>query len=373
VYFYPIRRIQEELINDEAREESIFLETLRSVQTLKLYGQEHHRTNLWMNRSADVVNSGIRLSKLNIAENTLVQILVGLESILLLYFGALAVMNEELTIGMLLAFIAYKTIFTQSVYNLIEKGFEFKLLGLHLERLSDITLHRRVKDRPNSLPAGNHLKGRLRFEKVGYRFPSNDQWVFRNLSFDITPGESVAIVGPSGSGKTTLLKTFLRLLEPSEGIISADGIDVSKIRLKDFRNRVSTVMQDDCLFSGTITDNVTLFQSDVCPEKLAYFCEMAGIREDIEAMPMKYSSLVGDMGSTLSGGQVQRILLARALFSEPDILVLDESTSHLDTKTESILNDNIRDMNITRIIVAHRKDTIDSADRVINIHPDQLM
>ncbi|MCW0014530.1 ATP-binding cassette domain-containing protein, partial [Burkholderia pseudomallei] len=186
-------------------------------------------------------------------------------------------------------------------------------------------------------------------------------------SFSIAPGESVALVGPSGQGKTTMAKLLLGLLAPEHGSVHVDGVDIRKLGLHPYRDRIGCVMQDDILFAGSIADNIGFFDPQPDDARIEEAARLAQIHDDIVAMPMGYQSLVGDMGSSLSGGQRQRVLLARAFYRRPAILVLDEATSHLDIERERLINDAVRAMNVTRIIIAHRPETIRSADRVIEI------
>jgi ATP-binding cassette subfamily B protein RaxB len=181
----------------------------------------------------------------------------------------------------------------------------------------------------------------------------------------VAPGESVAIVGPSGGGKTTLIKLMLGLLAPTDGKIFAGGIDIQKLGIDRYRKLVGTVMQDDQLFAGSIADNVSFFDPSPDEAAIERFARLASVHDDIVAMPMGYNTLIGDMGAALSGGQKQRILLARALYKRPRILFLDEATSALDVQKERAVNDAIRSLKLTRIVIAHRPETIASAERVI--------
>ncbi len=365
-FYYPSRRIEEELISNEAKADTVFLETVRSMQTIKLYNQENNRLSSWLNRNADVLNSSINQSKLRISQTLIVKTLLGLEGVLIIYLGAKAVIDGTMTVGMLLAFVAYKTVFSESAKNFTEKIFEFKLMSLHLERLSDILLQPIEESRTKQLNP-DKATGRIDVVNLGFKYSKNTDFIFRNVNLCIEAGESVALTGPSGCGKTTLLKIILGLIKPTEGKVLIDGIDIREINSFSYRNIIGSVMQNDILLSGTIADNVTLFDPNYDPEKLEHCCKLAGLNEEIERMPMKYSSLVGDMGSTLSGGQTQRIFLARAFYSEPTILVLDEATSHLDTEKEQQINSNIRSLKLTKIMIAHRAETIKSADRIVNL------
>jgi ATP-binding cassette, subfamily B, bacterial CvaB/MchF/RaxB len=185
------------------------------------------------------------------------------------------------------------------------------------------------------------------------------------VSLAIEPGESVAIVGPSGGGKTTLLKLMLGIHAPQSGEVRVGGVPLAQLGLAQWRAMVGTVMQDDALLAGSVIDNISFF--DAAPD-FAWVVEcarLAAVHDEIEAMPMGYHTLIGDLGSSLSGGQRQRLLLARALYKRPRVLLLDEATSALDVERERIVNANIRKLNLTRVIVAHRPETIASAGRVV--------
>jgi ATP-binding cassette subfamily B protein RaxB len=365
-YFYPIRKIKEELINDEAKEDTVFLETIRSIQTIKLYNQSNARLSNWLNRNTDVLNSNIRLSKLEIGKESMIKTLFGLEGIFLLYLGAHSVINGGFTIGMLLAFLSYKTLFTSCAKNFIDKGFEFRLLSLHLERLADITLHQ--TERQIGQTAKQKTKASsVQLINLGYRHEGCSEFLFRNINLQVTEGESVALTGPSGCGKSTLLKVVLGVLPPTEGRVLIDGEDIADLDLGSVRSKIGSVMQNDSLLSGTVIDNITLFEPNYDQEKLDNAIHLSGLWDDLDNLPLGGLTLIGDMGSTLSGGQAQRVYLARALYFSPSLLVLDEATSHLDQNKESEVNDKIRQLNLTRIMVAHRKETIESADRVVDI------
>ncbi|MCG9660526.1 peptidase domain-containing ABC transporter [Vibrio mediterranei] len=366
VFYFPNRNLTGEVIRTSAQENSTFLETIRAIQTIKLFSNETERQNMWLNRFADVINAEIRQGRLQIAENTLNKLLFGLESIFVTYLGATAVMNNQLTVGMLLAFIAYKMQFTSSISRFIGKIFSYKLLDLHFERLSDIVLADRENVSSRTM-IPESLLGHIRFESVSFRYAENLNWVLKDISFEVMPGECIALVGTSGTGKTTLMKLLLRVLEPNEGNIYLDGININEMSLTDYRRRFGTVMQDDVLLTGTLRENITMFESNYDQERLHKSCQQAHILDEINALPMGFHSLVGDMGNCFSGGQLQRIFLARALYKQPQILCLDEATSHLDSDNENRINHNICRLKMTRIIIAHRHETIAMSDRTIQI------
>ncbi|HIF9268075.1 TPA: peptidase domain-containing ABC transporter [Photobacterium damselae] len=367
-FYFPNRRLSEESIAANAKEDTTFLESIRAIQTVKLFSHESNRQNIWLNRFSEVINADIRLAKIEITESAINDLLFGIETILVIYFGALIVMKGDLTVGMLLAFIAYKSQFITSIMNFIDKILSFKLLGLHLERVSDIALE---LEEPYHVPNSGScsiLNGELQLENISFRYSEHSEQILDNINLHIKSGESIAIVGSSGCGKTTLLKIILGLLKPTSGRILLDGVDVSNLGLNEYRQFFGSVMQNDTLMSGTIAENIILFDPNFDEERLYECCRLACIFDDIKSLPMGFESLVGDMGSNFSGGQLQRIFLARALYKQPKILCLDESTSHLDQNNELMVNDNIKNINLTRIIVAHRKETIESVDRIYRLN-----
>ncbi|MDX1587783.1 MAG: peptidase domain-containing ABC transporter [Oleiphilaceae bacterium] len=387
--FRPYRNLTEESILAQAREQSNFMETVRGVQSVKLFGKEVDRQSLWQNRYAERINKEIGLGKFDIGFTTANGLLFGLENILVIYLGAGLVMEGQgaFTVGMLYAFVSYKRQFTSKAEVLINKAIELKMLRLHLERIADIAKSRTEKHLEADAGEERELTGAIRLSGIRYRYTEEDPWLFRDLSMEIPAGQVVAIRGPSGTGKTTLLKIMLGLLEPTAGEIQAGlgmpgagrkgqtpeaYLDIRVLGLRAFREQVSAVMQEDQLLSGSISENIAFFDPDPDYSWIRQCAATACLHEDVEAMPMGYNSLVGDMGTTLSGGQKQRLMIARALYRRPRILFLDEATSHLDVATERRINDHLATMNMTRVMVAHRQATLEMADRVVTLAAGRL-
>ncbi|MGO4894697.1 peptidase domain-containing ABC transporter [Flavobacterium sp. W21_SRS_FM6] len=366
IVFYQLTRNRiEESIIAKAEENSTFLETLRAIKGIKTFGKERDRTNVWQNKLASVINTDIKVSKLNIHFGFSHELLFGIETVVVMFIGANLILDGQFSVGMLIAFIAYKGNFLQRGYALIEIYLEFKMLSLYMERLSDIVLL--PKEDVGLLNPITELKGGIECENVCFKYAENDKLVLDKVNFKIEPGESVAIVGPSGGGKSTLLHLLVGLYQPTSGIIKVDGKKLNEIGIANFRKCIAVVHQNDQLLSGTIEENICFFDSQPDREFMKHCAYLAGIAEDIHNMPMRFRTLIGDMGSALSGGQIQRVMLARALYRKPKIIMLDEATSHLDLINESVVNQSIRDLKITRIIIAHRKETITSADRIISL------
>ncbi|MFD2564719.1 peptidase domain-containing ABC transporter [Aquimarina rubra] len=368
----PYRQLKEEAIVADAKQNSNFMETIRGIQSIKLFGNESQRQTVWHNYYADAMNTGIRIGKLDIGYNFINGFLFGVENIIVIYLAASLVMDSLMTIGMLYAFMSYKVQFTEKASALVSKFIQFKMLSLHMERLGDIILSEQEKniDNHRQIP---EVKGKLSLENISFRYSDNEPYLFEKLNFEVESGTSIAIVGASGCGKTTLMKIMLGLLQPETGNVFVDGYDIKQIGLKNYRHLIGTVMQNDQLLSGSIADNICFFDPEFDQQKIEQCAQMAAIHQDIITMPMGYYTLIGDMGSSLSGGQKQRLLLARALYKNPKILFLDEATSHLDVGLESIVNQTVIKLNITRIIIAHRPETIAMADRVIVMNNGKLL
>lgn len=364
--FRPFRAVSEQEIVARAEEHSNFMETVRGIQTIKLFGSEVKREGLWQNRYANSINQTIRIGHFKIGFDAANRVLFGVENIVVIYLAAMLVLDGGFSTGMLFAFMAYKRQFIDKTSSLIAKFIEFKMLGLHFDRLADIALAQKEALTAESV-SSQSITGKITVKQLSYRYADGLPNILDNVSLEVAAGESLAITGPSGCGKSTLMKIMLGLSQPSAGEVLIDDVPLEQIGHKQYRQQVAAVMQDDQLLSGSIADNIAFFESPIDMKKVTKCAELAAISDDIKKMPMGYDSLIGDMGSSLSGGQKQRLILARALYREPKILFMDEATSHLDTKLESSINDAVKHLAITRVIIAHRTETIESADRVIDI------
>lgn len=366
-WFRPLRNATEEQIVHAAKQQTHFIETVRGVRALKLFQRLDERRNSWLGLFVEQVNADLRTQKLQVMYRLLNGLLFGVERILIVWLGATLVMDGAFTIGVLLAFIAYKDQFVTRVSGLIDRMVEMRMLHLQGERLADIALAEQEpevvdtmsKQEIEKLPANIVIQG------LRYRYADGEPWVLDGVDLEIAEGESVAIVGASGCGKSTLMSIMLGLRPFKEGQILVGGQPLSKLGLSHLRNMVGTVMQDDALFAGSIADNIAFFDQQVDMAWVEECARKAAVHEEIAAMPMGFNTLIGDMGAALSGGQKQRILLARALYKKPKILFLDEATSHLDVAREAMVNQAIQALDMTRVIIAHRPETIASAKRVI--------
>jgi ATP-binding cassette subfamily B protein RaxB len=329
VLFPGLRRRTEEEIMARAREETYLMESMRAMRSIKLHTSEAMRESGWRNRYADVISASYRAQIYNIRLDFAESILFGFQFLLVVYLGALAVLDQKLTIGLLIAFLAYRSSFTTSAIALVDQAQRWRLLGVHLDRLSDIVGHKREELRP--APRERLLPPpAIRAEGLGFSYAPNENPIFEHLDFEIPKGSLVAIVGPSGAGKTTLMRIMLGLLPPTSGHLLIDGVPLGPATNSAWRGRIGAVLQDDYLLTGTLADNIAFFDPALDQERIELSSMAARIHEDIVKMPMAYQSLIGDMGAALSAGQRQRILLARALYRDPDALFLDEGTANLD-------------------------------------------
>lgn len=365
LWYRPLREAEEEQILRSAKQQSHFLESVRGVQSLKLFNRAADRRAAYQNLAADHLNAGIRVQRLHIVFKAVNGFLFGAENVAVIGIGAGLVLQGGFSVGMLFAFVAYKMQFTARIIGLVEKGIELKMLGLHTERVADVALTSPEDD----CPAVGMLRRPQRFDlevrHLSFRYAEAEPCVLQSVNLFVEQGESVAIVGPSGCGKTTLLKIMLGLLTPASGDVLVGGVPIAHMGVEQYRSVIGTVMQEDQLFAGSIADNICFFDPQPDLEHIHYCACLAAVDHDILAMPMGYHTMIGDMGTALSGGQRQRLLLARALYKKPKILFLDEATSHLDVSREQHVNEAIRQLRLTRVIVAHRPETIASVDRVI--------
>jgi ATP-binding cassette subfamily B protein RaxB len=362
-----LRYSNESLIQAKAKQTSTLIETVRAVQSIKLFNRENEFEGHWLNRYVDVVSASVRLGRIDITFKALNGALIKVEDIISVFVSAKLVLNGSLTIGMVFAFMSYKRHLVDKAIFLIEKVVEFRLLDLHLARLADIALTPTERGYDCPLAYAKPIEGCIELRNICFRYSGSEPLILDQVNLTVEAGQFVAIAGPSGTGKTTLVKIMLGLLKPTKGDILVDGLPLSTIGLQAYREQVGSVMQDDQLISGSIADNICFFAPAFDRNWMTECAEMAGIHDEIMTMPMTYNRLIGDMGSSLSGGQKQRLLLARALYRRPKILVMDEGTAHLDIALERYINESLRSLNITRIIVAHRPETLNAADRIVAI------
>jgi ATP-binding cassette subfamily B protein RaxB len=353
-----------------ATQQGYVLETVKSIQGIKVFCAEGVRLGQWANlvvRGQNRMAKSERIQALFRLSNNLV---FGGERLLVIWYATTLVLQHEISIGMLFSYIAYRELLAARVMNVLDKYLEMKTIEIHMDRLTDIVMAppERGEDTRTLDPSSRQ---RLELNDVWFRYSDDDPWLLKGVSLTVDGEESLAITGRSGCGKSTLLKLMQGLLAPSRGSILLNGIALAEVTAQ-YRTMIAAVQQIEELFCGTIAENIACFDSPVDMARVQESARKASIHADIEAMPMKYHTLITDTGLSFSGGQKQRILLARAFYKEPRILFLDEATSHLDAETEDKINRVVSTLGIARIIVAHRQETIVSCDRILVLDEGRL-
>jgi ABC-type bacteriocin/lantibiotic exporter with double-glycine peptidase domain len=367
------RRLVVESLAAQARLEGYQVEMLGGIETLKAMGGSERAIARWSNLYVDVLNRSLATGTLEGTFQALLGTLRFLGPVALVLLGASEVLKGTLSLGVMLGLAALGAGFLDPVANLVGTAMKLTQLAGLMERIED------VLDTPPEASADHTASGRsvvagaIRVTDLVFRYPSEPRPTLEGVSVQIEPGECVAIVGSSGSGKSTLARLLARLYAPTAGSIAVDGIDLREWSLPALRGRLGIVTQDTRLFSGTIRDNVAMFEPEVPLAEIEHACALACLDDAIAAMPMGYDTVLADGGSSLSGGQRQRLSLARALVRRPDVLILDEATSALDGVTEKRVQESLRQLRCTRVVVAHRLSTIVEADKIVVLEQGRVM
>ena len=366
------RKVVDSAIVSAAEEQSHLMDSIRGITALRLFHVEDARLTDWKRLLVTAMNDGAQVQRVRLIQTVGSTFIVGIESLLSFWIAIKLVMSGELSLGMLFAFVSYKTQFISRGISATDQIFNFVLLRLHFDRISDIVFSSIDRSYSEPYRPDRTLYGSLELSNVGYRYSETDAVILNNVNLRIAPGEHIVIVGPSGAGKSTLVKILCGLIEPTEGMVLVDGVPIEEFGLVNYHRQIAVVQQADSLFSGSICANISMFDVDPDMGRVVGAAKAACIHDDINRMPLRYDTWVGNMGSTLSGGQQQRVLLARALYKGPKVLVLDEGTSHLDVELERRITTTISSMGITRIVVAHRPETISAAGRVYRLDQSSL-
>lgn len=379
--WYPsLRQSAEDAWDAGARESGYFLETLNGILSLRINGVTAYREAAWLNLNVTRRNTQLRQSRLLMCYDIAHTLTGSVVSAVVLWKGAGEVLNGSFTVGMLVAYLSYQMRFSSSISSLTDKFFSWRMLDIYNDRLADIVLtptegHQQqpVQEYNSTSVIPPISRGTvagddhppLSLEHITFSHKGGHKPILRGASLTLYPGEVVAITGKSGCGKSTLVKLILGIHIPDEGTIRTFGILQTHPDYFQVRRRIGTVLQDDHLFSGSIADNIIFYSEDRNHERMTRCAQLALIDSDIMAMPMGYQTLIGETGGGLSGGQKQRILLARALYKKPGFLLLDEATSHLDVESEIQISQTLRLLGLPVLLIAHRPETIASADRVL--------
>lgn len=359
--------LSEEKIIKDARVDSHFMESLYSISTLKSLGIADMRSMHWLNLNIESANSNIKLEKMNLVVSGIGGFIATFDQIIILFLGASLIIENGMTLGMFVAFNVYRSQFSERASNLINIILELRILKLHKERIADIVLTKPEMETSLFQLIKKDTPASLKLVDLSFSYDPLLKPIINNLNLDINAGENIAIVGSSGCGKTTLLKLMCGLLTPDKGSIFINEFDINLNGLNNYRNCIASVLQDDKLISGSLSENISGFTPNPDLQLIEECARRCNIHNEILKMPMGYDSLVGELGGNLSGGQKQRIMIARALYRKPSILFMDEATSHLDLDNESFIIKSLSELNITRIFIAHRPSTIESANKIFDI------
>jgi len=356
-------------IVSSAKADSVFFETLRAMQAVRLFAGEQDRFSRWLNSSVELANCEYSSNIAAIWLSTLRSAFVGGSALAVVIFGSLLVARGEMTLGELFAFLSYNAMLCSRAYSFVDTVYAFKTLSVEVDRVADIVLEDREKTATVTAATQAGIPLGLELRQVAFRYSPTDPFLFRDLSVEVSAGQILAVVGRSGVGKTTLVRLLAGLYSPESGDVLINGLRLDEFGLGNYRASIGIVMQDDALLRGTVAENIAFFDPQIDHDRVVEAAHLAQIHEEISDMTMGYDTLLGEMGTGVSGGQKQRIILARALYRRPRLLILDEATSHLDLECEARIAASLRAMEVTRIVIAHRRETVVSAQQVLQLGP----
>jgi ATP-binding cassette, subfamily B, bacterial HlyB/CyaB len=373
-----VKAFAREVFSATTEAKSYLMEALGGAETVKGMGIERPVRLKWETKYAKALEVQFRAQSFNIGVGLVGQLLNAATTISILWVGADLVLTRELTIGQLIAFNALMGSVLAPLMGLVGLWSLLNDASVAMERLGDV-LDLPPEQRPEELAsrvAIPELQGDIRFDGVYFRYDGSETpYVLENITVDIKPGELVAIVGRSGSGKTTLAKLIVGFYPPTDGRLTVDGYDIGVVDKEYFRAQVGYVMQTNLLFSGTVAENIAGGSDEPDRRRIEEVAKKADAHGFISKMPLGYQQVVGERGMGLSGGQIQRLCIARALYREPRLLVFDEATSALDSQSESNIISNLNDIlkGRTAVVIAHRLSTIMRADKILVLYEGKIV
>lgn len=376
VFVTPLLRARvNEKFNRGAENQAFLVESVNGVETLKALAIEPQMQTRWEEQLAGYVHASFRAANLGNIASQVAGLINKVVIVLILWVGARAVIQGELSVGQLIAFNMLAARVSGPVLRLVQLWQDFQQAGVSIQRLGDILNAPTEPGYSQSRLSLPGIRGRIQFDQVSFRYRTDGPEILRDLSFELGVGEMVGIVGRSGSGKSTLTKLVQRLYVPERGRVLIDGVDIAQVDTAWLRRRIGVVLQENRLFNRTVRENIALSDPGIPLEAVIRAAQLAGAHDFILEMPEGYDTLVGEHGANLSGGQRQRIAIARALVTNPRILIFDEATSALDYESEHIIQQNMNAIckGRTVIIIAHRLSTVRRTHRIIVMEKGRII
>ena len=362
-----LRRIWLQVQKDMAYSSTVLQENLSGMKVVKAFGSEKHEETKFEHYNAKVAAGSVKAEKFQIINMTVINTsfftLIGV----ILLLGGYRVINSTLTAGELAQFLFYFQILNLPIRSVGMMVNNFARASAAAERVFKIIENdQSIKEHPLAIDMPR-TKGNVSFDKVGFKYADGTDNVLKNISVDVKAGQSIALVGPPGSGKTTLVSLLSRFYDRSSGMIKIDDMDINNVTLNSLRNNIGLVQQDVFLFKGSIKDNIAYGKTGAAMEEIIEASIAAQFHDFVLSLPEGYDTIVGERGATLSGGQRQRISIARAILLDPPILILDDSTSSVDAKTEEDIRVALKSVteNRTTFVIAHRLSTVHQADKIL--------
>jgi ABC-type bacteriocin/lantibiotic exporter with double-glycine peptidase domain len=366
------QRLASEGLRAEARSQGYAFQLLAGIGTLKSSGTERRAVDEFSRLFTDELDVALRRGRLSALVDSLTGALTVGSPLVVLAVAGYLVLDGSVSLGTALAVNALAVGFLGPLATLVTTGLSIQVLTSYVERLNDVFDSPREQEGEDVVPAPP-LSGAIRAESISFRYAPLSPVVVDDVSVDVAPGRTIALVGRSGSGKTTLGHLLLGLYRPTEGRVLHDGLDLTSLEARSVRTQFGVVTQDPYLFATSLRDNIAFGDPEMSLDDVRAAARMACVAEDIETMPLSYDTVLSDAGASLSGGQRQRVALARALASRPKVLLLDEATSHLDAVTEAAVHANLIDLGCTTVVVAHRLSTVVHADEILVVERGRVV
>ena len=366
------RKLSDKEISAQSQVQRLLSESINGIGDVKVMGLENQVYDDWSGKFNQQLIHAEKRSVWTSLINTIATSVQFILPIYLLWLSGKPLISGEMTLGAVLGFNALALSFIAPIISLGNGYGELIYLGSYVQRIYDV-MHAKGERKSGKSVFSSRIKGQIEFKNVSFKHNYFSDYSVKNISFKVNPGEKLAVVGSSGSGKSTLVKLLLGMYTPNEGAILFDGMESEKFNLKFLRKSIGAVFQEGRLFNKTIAQNIASERHDVSEEDILRAANQANMHEEIMSLPLNYQTTVSEFGINFSGGQRQRLILARALASKPSILVLDEATSALDTLSEKIINEHLSTLSCTQIVIAHRLSTVKNADRIIVMDQGEIV